>query len=75
MKVAIVEFESEQAGSAILAKQKNTEELRANSISIQWQPHHVVFYLTLKNDGRVYEDMIAYRATDVVSIDMQEMEE
>lgn len=64
MKVAVVKFGGTESKSPMLYS-TDTEEIRDEDLTIEWKPHHVVFRLS---DGNV----VAYRATDVVSIDTYE---
>jgi len=75
MKVAIVEIEKKASESAIIASNNKIEEIRANSIVVGWERHHVVFHITYNKRGKVTEETIAYRAFEVVSVCISDEEE
>jgi hypothetical protein len=71
MRVALVELKPDAANLSPMLQQENRrEELRANSITVEWTPHHVVFNLVTSG-----QQQIAFRAEDVIRVDLHNVEE
>mgnify|MGYP003648848656 CR=1 FL=1 len=75
MKVASIEFETEGPKSSIMASKNRFEEILANAISVEWTRHHVVFHISYEKNGNSVEEIIAYRASDVLGLNISEVDE
>jgi hypothetical protein len=68
MRIATIELEKKAPESAMLSSSNNREEIIAKEINVEFKSQHVIFYITYIINSRVTEEIIAYRASDVISV-------
>jgi hypothetical protein len=75
MKVASIEFEAVNPTSSIITSGNRFEEIRATGIKVKWTRHHVVFHLVIRKNGNFVEEVIAYRASEVLGLTISDEDE